>query len=211
MYTIVLKDDNLLVTTIKKRLIQKSSSIDCLRFLVYPTYKNEEMNNYLVSMEYITPVTKTLKKELLHNSNTNYKKYLQYILPVTSAITSEYGDVKLRLTFTRDKEDENGGITRFVRKTCSTTINILPSDNFEGTIPDTIPETELDIINGRISEIESQINDLSNGKADNIILSSDGLQLTSNGDPIGMTVDIEDLSNTIIDSNTEGLIKIVEF
>ena len=39
MYTILVNDDNTLLTTVKERIMQKSKLVDSLHFLVNPTYK----------------------------------------------------------------------------------------------------------------------------------------------------------------------------
>lgn len=208
MYTFVITDENFPKTTVRKRIIEGSSLVDRIRFLVFPVYLNENMNDYKVTLEYITPITKTVTKENLILLNDTYKEYLQYVLPVDTNMTSEAGKVRLKLTFENDKIDDEGVITRYIRRTDSATLNIVPQEIFsEGKIP----ESDLNIFKQRLNDIENDVEKLADTKADNIILTEDGVQLTSNKQIIGDTVEINNLSDAIAENNTEGLIKIIEF
>ena len=73
MYTILLGDDNELVTSVEERIIQRSKLVDNLHFLVEPIYKEENMTDYICMMEYRLPVSKEYKSEILTVSDELYK------------------------------------------------------------------------------------------------------------------------------------------
>lgn len=108
MYTILCTDDNELITTVKERIMQRSKLVDKLHFLVNQTYKKSDeehsmdMTNFIVSLEYISPISKEYHSEILVKSKDIYKKeFLEYILPLDTALTKEPGDIELQLTFTK--------------------------------------------------------------------------------------------------------------
>ena len=56
MYTILVSDNNELVTTVKERIIQRSKLVGNLHFLVPQKYKDFDMDNFTAMLEYILPV-----------------------------------------------------------------------------------------------------------------------------------------------------------
>ena len=65
MYTILVNQDNSLTTTVRERIMQRSKLVDSMHFLVEPIYKELEMTDFTVTMEYISPVSKEYKTETL--------------------------------------------------------------------------------------------------------------------------------------------------
>lgn len=57
MYTILVTKDNELIATQKQAIMQYSTMIDKLQFLVPPDYEDEDMSTYKVEMEYLSPVS----------------------------------------------------------------------------------------------------------------------------------------------------------
>ena len=210
MYTILINNDNHPITTKKDRIIQFNNMPGELRFLVYPIYEKELMRDYSVYLEFITPNTKTLYRENLILSEDTYREYLQYDLTPDTSLTSEFGRVMLRVLFTTDKQLDDGSIVRYIRRTRSTPVDIHQPDNF-GLSGDLIPDSDVNLLNQRLSQIENQITELSIGKADNLYLFDGGLTLQSNNVNIGNVIDKTSLANAVIDGATEGLIKVVEF
>ena len=210
MYTILINNDNHPITTKKDRIIQFNNMPGELRFLVYPMYEKELMKDYSVYLEFITPNTKTLYRENLILSEDTYREYLQYDLTPDTSLTSEFGRVMLRVLFTTDKQLDDGSIVRYIRRTRSTPVDIYQPDNF-GLSDDLIPDSDVNLLNQRLSQIENQITELSIGKADNLYLFDGGLTLQSNNVNIGNVIDKTSLANAVIDGATEGLIKVVEF
>ena len=74
MYTILLNDTNELITSVKERIMQRSKLVDNLHFLVDPIYKGIDMTDFTVMMEYILPVSREYKSEVLVKSDELYKE-----------------------------------------------------------------------------------------------------------------------------------------
>lgn len=199
MYTILVCDDNTLYSSEKEVIMHRSKLVDKLRFIVHSTYKDIDMTDTSVVMEYLLPVSKKYKSEHLILSEERYKDcYLQYILPFDTNITSEAGKVEVQLTFIKTELDENGKGIQRVRKTSPTAINITPIMAWS----DIIPDEALTSLDQRILYQDAQIralNDLANAfdssMVDNLVYDStdETLQLTSKGNGVGDKVSVRDM------------------
>ena len=197
MYTILINDDNSLYGSEKQTIMQRSSLVDKLRFIVHPIYKDIDMTDATVMLEYLLPVSHEYRTAFLILSEERYKDcYLQYVLPFNSALTREAGSIELQVTFVKTELDVNGKGIQRVRKTSTTTINIIPVAAWS----DIIPDSALSSLDERLIKIDAQmrgLNDLANvldnSKADNIKYSEDTneLQLLSNGNEIGNKVKLK--------------------
>ena len=274
MYTILVNDDNTLVTSVRERIMQRSKLMNSLHFLVKPKYEIEtveydntstdksdttedtntdiitedttesdtttieeksdgevnvepvvvdgiaDMSKFTVMLEYLTPVSKQYKSEILtltvddKGKPKTYKDRLEYKLPFDTYLTSEAGDIEVQLTFTAVDLDADGNGYQYVRKTSTTTITITPISAWS----DIVPDKALNAIDLRLLETQKQIkaleelNDISAvSKADNITLDSETntIALTANGEKIGDAINISELGNFIADNTDAGLIKMV--
>lgn len=190
MYTILINESNELVTSVRERIMQRSKLVDSLHFLVDPTYKGIAMSDFTVMMEYIMPVSREYKTEILVKSDELYKEKLEYKLPFDTSLTKEAGKIEVQLTFIKVSLDPDGKPIQQVRKTSTTTINIVPIAAWSNIIAD----SALTALDQRLIQVDAAIaamNDmnayLNETKADNIMFNKDTntIQLTANGNPIG--------------------------
>lgn len=214
MYTILVTQSNELVTSIKERIMQRSKLVDSLHFLVDPTYKEIDMTNFVVMMEYILPVSKEYKSEILIKSDELYKEKLEFKLPFDTNLTKEAGDIEIQLTFTKVDLNTEGDNIQYVRKTTPTNITIVPISAWS----DIIPDSALNVVDQRILETQAQIkaleelnNVVATTKADNIVLDSETheLYLTSGGTAIGNRIDMDTLGNAIVENSQDGLVTMI--
>ena len=136
MYTLLLNESNELITTVKERIMQRSKLVDNLHFLVAPAYKGIDMSDFTVMMEYLMPVSREYKSEILVKSDALYKDMLEYKLPFDTCLTKEAGSIEVQLTFTRLTLDAEGNNIQQVRKTSPASIKILPITAWSDIIPD---------------------------------------------------------------------------
>lgn len=193
MYTILITDQNEMITTVRERIMQRSKLVDNLHFLMEPTYKSFDMTKFTAVMEYITPVGRELKTEYLTLSPERYKDMLEYKLPFDTNLTKEAGDVEIQLTFTFVEMDANGMTTQHVRKISSTHITIIPVAAWCSVVGD----EALSALDKRIIELDARINaindigaELDATKADDISYNEEdnSLQLIANNKLIGQKV-----------------------
>lgn len=213
MYTILVTSNNELVTSVKERIMQRSKLVDNLHFLVEQDYKGYAMADFTVTLEYILPVSREYKTETLVLSEELYKDRLEYKLPFDTNLTKEAGKVELQLTFTYIDMDESGNGIQRVRKTSSTTIEIIPISAWS----DIIPDSALSALDQRLIKQDAQIKALAelaiesaqNNGADNLIYNNEDetLQLSSNGIAIGDKVSMKDMFKDgvpVIDLGSSG-------
>lgn len=205
-YVILVNDDNSLYGSKKERIMQRSKCVDVLKFVVNPIYKDIDMTDASVMLEYILPVSREYKTEYLVLSDEKYNDcFLQYNLPFDSNLTKESGAIELQLTFVRADLDSKGNPVQMVRKTSTTTIDIIPISAWS----DLIPDEALSALDQRIMMQDAQIktlNDLINAfdgssfdgnvtMVDNLVYNKaeETLQLSSNGVGVGSKVSIRDM------------------
>ena len=214
MYTILVNDDNTLTTSVRERIMQRSKLVDSLHFLCPQTYKELDMTDFTVTLEYILPVSREYKTEELIKSDELYKDMLEYKVPFDTDLTKEAGEIEVKLTFSKVDLDEEGNNIQYVRKISCTTIAIVPIEAW----CDIIPDKALDAIDQRIIKTDAQIKALMEAsevtrleKADNIVLDGETkeLYLTADGEQIGDKVKLSDLGNEIIQSSNEGLVTMI--
>lgn len=195
MYTILLNESNELITSVKERIMQRSKLVDSLHFLVDPIYKEMSMSDFLVTMEYILPISREYKTEILVQSPELYKGKLEYKLPFDTCLTKEHGKIEVQLTFTKVELTPEGDNIQYVRKTSPTTITIVPIAAWS----DVIADDALTALDQRIIQTQAMLEavdemnwNLDETKADNIIYDESGkyLQLTACGKPIGNKIKI---------------------
>ena len=221
MYTILVTNDNELRVTVKERIMQRSKLVDSFHFLVDQLYKdNIDMTDFTVTMEYVLPVSKeyvteTLVLKLDEEGNTAlYKDRLEYCLKFDTNLTAEAGDIEVQLTFTKTELDTEGVATQYVRKTTPCTITIVPITAWS----DIVPDSALTALDQRILKVDEQIKALSDSamllvqdKADNIMLDTETheIYLTANGEPIGDRISVDELGDSLVEVEADGLIQVI--
>lgn len=201
MYTILVNSDNSLYGSHKERIIKGSKLVDDLVFIVEQTYKGIDMTNASVVLEYVLPISREYKTEYLTLSDEKYNDcFLQYKLPFDTSLTKEHGAIEVQLTFVYADMDVSGNIVQRVRKTSSTTVDIIPIEAWS----DLIPDSALSALDQRIMKQDAQIKalaDLANvldGNAnivDDLVYNEndDTLQLSAKGVGIGSKISVKEM------------------
>lgn len=210
MYTFLINEDNTLTCSIQDAIMERSKMVDKLHFLADPTYKGVDMTDCTVNLEYVLPISKRYKTEILTKSDELYKNKLEYILPFDTDLTSEPGDIQIQLTFLAVTMDSYGTTVQHVRKVGPGVIHIVPIQNWS----DLIPDAALSSVDQRLLAAEAMLKALSDrnaaifdSKADNLSYIDQKLQLTANGKPIGNAVKITQESV----ETEDGSLRVVEF
>jgi hypothetical protein len=210
MYTFLINEDNTLTCSVQDAIMERSKMVDKLHFLADPTYKGVDMTDYTVNLEYVLPISKRYKTEILTKSDELYKNKLEYILPFDTDLTSEPGDIQIQLTFLAVTMDSDGTTVQHVRKVGPGVIHIVPIQNWS----DLIPDAALSSVDQRLLAAEAMLKALSDrnaaifdSKADNLSYIDQKLQLTANGKPIGNAVKITQESV----ETEDGSLRVVEF
>lgn len=210
MYTIVVNESNVLDKTNIERIMCKSKLVNYMHFLVPLQYGEMSMDGFTAVLEYRTPVSKTYYTEFLVVQPSIYKdEYYEYRLPFDTNLTSEAGEIELQITFTKAVVNDDGTSTQYVRKTLPTAITITPIATWSDLIPDaalTALDQRIIALNLASEQLALLAETLNTGKADNLVIEGDQLQLTSNGEKIGDAVTVN--QNYYV--TTSGELKVVE-
>lgn len=199
MYTILVNPDNSLYGSKKERVMQRSKLVDTLVFIVDPIYKGIDMTNASVMLEYVLPVSREYKTVLLTLSDERYNDcFLQYKLPFDVDLTSQAGSLELQLTFAYVEMAPNGTGIQRVRKTSSTTIDIIPITAWSDIIPDSALlslDQRLIKMDASMRAMNDYLSVLDDKQVDNLVYNSDEdtLQLSSRGVGIGDKVSVRDM------------------
>ena len=213
MYTFLIGEDNTLTATVVERIMERSKLVDSLHFLADPIYKETDMSDFTVMMEYVLPVSKKYKTEILERSDELYKDMLEYKLPFDTALTSEPGDIEIQLTFTNITLDADGKSTQYVRKVGPGSIKIVAISTWSDIIPDealSAVDQRLLAAQALMKALNEQNNAIMKSKADSLRYKDNLLQLTAQGTPIGTAVKIVSSDSGSTDPE-DGTIRVVEF
>lgn len=222
MYTILIKDNNEMIGSIIERIMQRSSGIDKIRFLVAPTYNDIDMADCTLLLEYRLPISKELKSIILEKSEELYRDNIEYLLPIDINLTKEAGKIEIQASFLRTTMEADGAVTSKVRKIQPYFIDIIPISAWSNMIPD----SEFAAIDQRILKLDAIANQLSetnnsimDSKADDISYKDNTIQLLANGKKIGTShvldqqkeTDLIDFGNEDDNDNSENEYTLVEF
>lgn len=211
MYTFLIGDDNTLTASVTERIMERSKMVDNMHFLADQIYKDVNMSDFTVMLEYVLPISKKYKTEFLKKSENLYKNKLEYLLPFDTNLTSEAGDIEIQLTFTKVEMNSEGKTTQYVRKVGPGIVHIIPISKWS----DIIPDEALSTLDQRIIALEAlnkamtdRFNINLDNKADNLMYDDEHrIQLTSNGKPIGNAIKITAESVEVED----GSLRVVQF
>ena len=213
MYTILLNETNELVTSVKERIMQRSKLVDSLHFLVDPIYKGIDMSDFTVMLEYVMPISREYKTEILVKSDAMYKGKLEYKLPMDTNLTKEHGNIEVQLTFVKVALDSDGKSVQQVRKTSPTVVTVLPIAAWS----DIVPDGALSALDQRLIKIDAQMNGINefvssmyNTQVDDLSYDKDecALQLMSHGVGVGNKVSIKNIMEDgvpVVDLNGENV------
>ena len=206
MYIIKMTDNKELINcSYDKKIYQKETLVDELMFLVPHKYNDISLKTFNVALEYID-AAKTPHVEVLNKSD-DYKEYMAYTLPIDTAITTYSGNVRLNLSLSKvDIENKK----HYILHSGETVIPILERKDYYNFVPDESLEFVDKVIaniDAKIQAVERLADEFDKSKADNLSYSGNKLQLTSNGQPIGNSVDIVSCGS----SGTADSFEIVEF
>lgn len=193
VYTILIKDDNSLIHTIKTNIMYRSTGIDTIRFLVNPSYGNLDMSKVNALLEYVTPVSRTYDTITLTPSKELYKGKVEFLLPIDLRFTGELGDLELTINFTYLEMNEDDTFVERVRKIGTTSITIHKTPTWSDYIPDVKLDNITQMMLKQQSILEQQkeyAEMIAYEKADGIAKDKETneIYLTSNGVKIGQGI-----------------------
>jgi hypothetical protein len=173
MYVLKMGQDKLLIPTKMQTIYQGDQLADTLVFLLPATLGDIDLSGATVMLTYIR-ADGSANVELLKQAANNYYTYLQFTLPIATKLTKVVGEVVLWLNiFSNDSQQQ---------VTQSSTYNMTIA-----TKQDTSSYT-FDEQMSALLTLQQQLKELDKNKADGLVYSNSGLQLTSNGEILSEAV-----------------------
>lgn len=196
--TIWMNDDKSLIITKYNIIRQYDSSVPNLLYFLFPVeYNGVDLSDFSASLFYQIPngdvYTVNLTKEL-----ELYKDHIKFTLPSAADFTKYGGEVELKIVLSRDFD---GVVYMLCTGEC-----FVPIEGVKDYYIDPTPGT-IEHIEEEIAEINARLDQTANNISLNKITNE--LYLTNSGLPVGTPITMEDLGNTLVDANSEGLIKVV--
>lgn len=196
--TIWMNQDKSLIITKYNIIRQDDFNVPNILYFLFPTeYNGTDLTEFSGSLFYQIPngdvytVALSMEPEL-------YKENIKFTLPSAADFTKCAGDVRLKMVLSKT---ENGAIYSLHTGECNVRIEGNP-DYYIDPTPGTIEhiEEEIAAINARLDNT-----------ADDISLDTitNQINLTNSGLPIGTPITLEDLGNALVNSNDEGLVKVI--
>lgn len=164
MYTLVVRDDHSIITTIKQRIVQRSKLCDMIHILIPHIYEGRDISDYDVTMRYELPISHERHPVQLIREPELYKDdYLEYKIPADTWLTQEAGIVKFTLTIADVSIPESRTVEQYVRKITGGEIEIAALEDWASCIADPLLETvdqriiQLLAAQKQLTEIQTQI------------------------------------------------------
>lgn len=209
MYTILITKDNTVIATEKEAIMEKSSLVDTLQFLVEKEYNGFDMAEFQLVIQGYLPISHEIQVEQLELVDNNYKDlYYAYQLPVHTGITKEPGNLLYSLSFIKSEIDPNTGkVTNYVRNIAQGDINIHPISNWFAP-----PDTALTQLNQillanqqAISALRNVANQIQDNAPEDIIINSqtEEIYLTNDGKRVGIGITLSNLDAALDKINEE--------
>ena len=136
MYTLLVTDNNELISTVQDNIIEGSSLVDKIHILSAKNYEKIDLSECTAYLEYVLPSAKIANQVELEKNVNFYvdslgEEYLEYFVNIDSNLTSESGNVAVRVTFVK-----KSGQNTIIRRTEEGNIYITPSTTYlSSTIP----------------------------------------------------------------------------
>lgn len=209
MYTILITNQNTVIATEQDAIMEKSSLVDKLIFIVEKEYNDFDMADFTLTIQGYLPITHEITVETLEMIDDNYKDlYYAYKLPIDTDITSEAGTLLYSLSFLKSEVDPDSNATiNYVRNIAQGQIIIHPiSDWF------TAPNTALSQLNQilltnqqNISALRAVADQLYSSAPNNIKIDIDEgeIYLVHGTTRIGTGITLDDLNEALDSAKTE--------
>lgn len=214
MYTLLISEDNSVITSVYEPIMQRSLNVDNIQILVNHFYKGIDLSNATVLIEYVLPSKRIFSTYLNFDGNYEMDDFIKYTIPANTMLTAEAGEILVSFTFVKMELDENNNPKAYVRKTQEGTIKITPISHWL----DFVPDEHLTAIDQRLLAMEaaqkaqdSLNQEMFEQMARDITLDEEKkkILLESNSGPIGKGIDTNKLSEiigtTIVGEDLDGV------
>nr|DAO89519.1 MAG TPA: hypothetical protein [Caudoviricetes sp.]DAT52526.1 MAG TPA: hypothetical protein [Caudoviricetes sp.] len=210
MYTILMRDDKSLITTVRQVIYQRDKLVDKIKFYIPTFYDGISLEDFTVRLKYID------QDELVHSIDLSSVKsdkdgFMKYVIDVDTDLTRHAGTIRIHLTLNKVDMEEG---KEYSLNTGETSIIVTPLADYYGFVSDSslsVIDQKMNELNVKLEAVNKMATTYDETKADNIKLDKESseIYLTANDKQIGDKIAINDLGDTIADETKDGLIPII--
>lgn len=137
MYTLLAKNDNQFITTVRERIVQRTKLTNTIRILVSNEQNGMKMKDCQAIMFYKLPISDEWHpKELTPSEELYQGNYVEYLFQTDTWLTAEYGDVVIELRFYNVSLTDGINVDQYFRKITDGIIHISCSKDWSSGIAD---------------------------------------------------------------------------
>ena len=215
MHTLLIGNNNMIVTTNAERIVQKTKLANTIRILATNEYNGVKMNECSAIMFYRLPVSGEWHPFELTPSEELYKgTHVEYQFPADTWLTKEYGDVQIEVRFYKVSLNGEIQVDQYVRKATDGIIHISRSQDWASGVADHLLDTydqriiQLMMIQNRQDEMIAE--SIMNG-ASSLSVENGKLYLVNvSGEKMGNPADVLVPRTKDDDGRDDGLVELGE-
>lgn len=200
MYTLLVNDENQVITTQKETIMQRTNCADKIQILIHKQYKDVDMSNAIVYMEYKLPVSNKIKLLRLNKGTYKDDAYMQFIVPGDLQFTSEAGDISVvfRIYSLQFIDEEAKWVNRNSQEGYITITPIVPWSDIEIDEMFSGIDQRLIALEMLSQNLEAQSQNMYENMATDIVIKDDKIHLETMNGIAGEGVLLDDVSEHTI-------------
>ena len=210
MYTLLVNDENQVITTQKETIMQRTNCADKIQILIHKQYKDVDMSNAIVYMEYKLPVSNKIKLLQLNKGTYKNDDYMQFVVPGDLQFTSEAGDISVvfRIYSLQFIDEEAKWVNRNSQEGYITITPIVPWSDIEIDEMFSGIDQRLIALEMLSQNLEAQSQNMYENMATDIVIKDDKIHLETMNGIAGEGVLLDDVSehtiSKMIDVDMDG-------
>lgn len=151
MYTILMKDDKSLITTVRATLFQREKLVDKIQFLIPYMYQDLDIRNCQIVLKYIDQGNEAHSEFLIMDEELYKENFVRCVMPVDTELTQFAGDISIHLSFLNLSTEPE--LHEEVMHSGDITITISPRSDLYNFVSD----KSLSIIDQKMLELDAKI------------------------------------------------------
>lgn len=210
MYTLKVNNENQVITTVKETIMQRTNCADKVQILIGKQYRDIDMSNAIVYMEYKLPISNKLKLLKLNKSEDKNDDWMRFVIPSDLQFTSEAGDIAVvfKIYSIQFIDEKAVWVNRNSQEGFITITPIVPwaDINIDEMFSDI--DQRLIALEMLSQNIEAQSKTMYENMATDVVIDNEKIHLTTINGVTGEGVALDDVSehtiSKMIDADMDG-------
>ena len=210
MYTLKVNNENQVITTVKETIMQRTNCADKVQILIGKQYRDIDMSNSIVYMEYKLPISNKLKLLKLNKSEDKNDDWMRFVIPSDLQFTSEAGDIAVvfKIYSIQFIDEKAVWVNRNSQEGFITITPIVPWSDIEIDEMFSGIDQRLIALEMLSQNIEAQSKSMYENMATDIAINDNKINLTTMNGVTGTGIALDDISehtiSKMIDVDMDG-------